>query len=247
MEDEFCFDARIRMGRAGKISFGKGKIDLLKLVGEKRSILKAAREMGMSYRHAWGKIKDMESEIGASLVKSSRGGRGGGSTSLTPLADEIIEKYDERTNAVELLLRYGRKPVLTVDGIVLRDNRFLAVKRGGEPFKGVFALPGGFVDYGETVEKAVVREVLEETSLDTRVTRIIGVYSGPDRDPRGHSVTCAFLLEELGGTEKAGDDAAAVEWLEAGDPGPLAFDHNEILSDALKLVQARGSTKKKHG
>jgi len=235
MEEVPDFNVQLRMGVNNKESFGKGKITLLTLVKELGSILKAAKEMEMSYRHAWGKIRRMERDIGAPLVISRRGGRDGGATVLTPFAEELLRVFDEKTKDVEILLRYGRKPALTVDGIIFEGDSFLAVKRKNEPFRGMYALPGGFVDYGETVEEAVVREVLEETSLVTKVHLPVGVYSRPDRDPRGHTISCVFILSRISGKAKAGDDAAAVKWLSWKRPGKLAFDHAEILKDAVKI------------
>ena len=229
------FDVKLRMGLGNNISFGKGKVNLLKLIHQCGSILKAAKEMGMSYRHAWGKIKSMERNVGTPLVLSYRGGRNGGRTTLTPFAKNLVKIFDEKMLDIGQILRYGRKPSLTVDGIIFREDTFLAVKRGNEPFKGMFALPGGFVDYGEKVEEAVIREVREETSLETTVLKLVGAYSHPDRDPRGHTISCAFLLKEVGGEAKAGDDAADIVWLHCEDPGDLAFDHNEILKDAVAI------------
>lgn len=235
MEDVPDFNVQLRMGLKNKESFGKGKIKLLALVKELGSILKAANEMGMSYRHAWGKIKRMEKDVEAPLVISRRGGRDGGETVLTPIGEELLRVFNEKTKEVERLLRYGRKPALTVDGIIFLGDSFLAVKRKNEPFQGMFALPGGFVDYGETVEQAVVREILEETSIHTKVHLPVGVYSRPDRDPRGHTISCVFIMSSISGKAKAGDDAAAVKWLSWKEPGELAFDHAEILKDAVKI------------
>jgi len=239
MEDVPDFNVQLRMGLNNKESFGKGKIKLLTLVSELGSILKAANGMGMSYRHAWGKIRRMERDIGAPLVVSRRGGHDGGATVLTPLGKELIRVFDEKTKELEVVLRYGRKPALTVDGIIFDSGSFLAVKRKNEPFRGMYALPGGFVEYGETVEEAVLREVFEETSLKTKVYLPVGVYSRPDRDPRGHTVSCVFILSRVSGKAKAGDDAAAVKWLSSKEPGELAFDHAEILKDAVKLFLER--------
>ncbi|MDP7264458.1 MAG: NUDIX domain-containing protein [Candidatus Thermoplasmatota archaeon] len=244
MEDVPDFNVQLRMGLKNRESFGKGKTKLLTLVKELGSILKAANEMGMSYRHAWGKIKRMESDIGAPLVVSRRGGSDGGETVLTALGEELLRVFDEKTKEVELLLKYGRKPALTVDGIIFEGDSFLAVKRKNEPFRGMFAFPGGFVDYGETVEEAVVREVFEETSFKTEVHMPVGVYSRPDRDPRGHTVSCVFIMRRLSGKAKAGDDAAAVKWLSWKEPVELAFDHAEILKDAVKFFLGQNIMKK---
>src|SRR5437773_12578437 len=101
-------------------------------------------------------------------------------------------------------------PSVAVDGLVLRSGKLVAVRRKNEPFRGMPALPGGFVELGERTEDAVVREVREETGLETRVVRLVGVFSDPSRDPRGHVVSIAYALEEVGGVLKAGSDAASV-------------------------------------
>src|SRR5437899_7739162 len=98
-------------------------------------------------------------------------------------------------------------PAVTVDGLVLVDGRLVAIRRGNEPFRGMPALPGGFVELGETTLEAVVREVREETGLETKVLRLVGVFSDPRRDPRGHTVTIADALETTGGRPQAGSHA----------------------------------------
>ncbi|HDS58984.1 MAG TPA: NUDIX hydrolase [Thermoplasmatales archaeon] len=130
-----------------------------------------------------------------------------------------------------------RNPRLTVDGVVIRRGHLLLIQRGREPFRGRWALPGGFVEYGETVEAAVVREVREEAGLETRIIRLLGVYSHPERDPRGHTVSVVFLLEVVGGTLRGGDDAARATWFSLDDLPQLAFDHDTIVRDALRHLQ----------
>src|SRR2546426_6174508 len=99
-------------------------------------------------------------------------------------------------------------PAVTVDGLVLVDGKLVAIRRGNEPFRGMPALPGGFVELGETTLEAVVREVREETGLETKGLRVVGVVSDPRRDPRRHTVTIAYALEPIGGPRKAGGGAA---------------------------------------
>ena len=120
-------------------------------------------------------------------------------------------------------------PAVTVDGLVLVDRKLVVIRRGNEPFRGMPALPGGFVELGETTLEAVVREVREETGLETKVLRLVGVFSDPGRDPRGHTVTIAYALEAIGGRPKAGSDAAAIVLVNPDDPPRMAFDHNEIV------------------
>lgn len=133
-------------------------------------------------------------------------------------------------------MRY-KNPKLTVDGIVKRDEKVLLIKRKKEPFKNMWALPGGFVNYGEKVEDAVIREVKEETGLDTRVERLFGVYSDPDRDPRGHTVSIVFVLQIVGGELRGGDDACDAKFFPLDDLPELAFDHSRILSDFRRSIR----------
>lgn len=129
-------------------------------------------------------------------------------------------------------------PALTVDCVVFDPTgRVLLIRRRHEPFKGGYALPGGFVDIGETVEDACRRELHEETGISARDLRLVGVYSDPSRDPRGHTVSVAFLAHLAAPAEAAaGDDAAAAEWVADWREQKLAFDHAQILADAEKML-----------
>src|SRR5438445_5052257 len=101
-------------------------------------------------------------------------------------------------------------PSGAVDGIVLHGGKLVAVRRKNEPYRGMPALPGGFVELGETTVEAVVREVREETGLETRVKRLVGVFSDPRRDPRGHVISIVYELDAVGGRLNAGSAAAAI-------------------------------------
>src|SRR5438552_16659937 len=91
----------------------------------------------------------------------------------------------------------GAHPSVAVDGIVLQNGKLVAVRRKNEPYRGMPARPGGFVELGETTVEAVVREVHEETGLETRVKRLDGVRSGPKRDPRAHRISLVYELEAI--------------------------------------------------
>lgn len=123
-------------------------------------------------------------------------------------------------------------PKLTVDIVLPMDDGIVLIKRKNEPFEGQWALPGGFVDIGETVEAAAVREMKEETGLDVELVRLVGVYSEPSRDPRGHNVSIAFLANPVGGELAADTDAHEAEVLDP-DTVELAFDHAKVVSDAF--------------
>lgn len=129
-----------------------------------------------------------------------------------------------------------KTPLLTVDCIILdAKGRILLIERKNPPFQGLPALPGGFVDIGETVEDACRREVLEEVGIKVRKLRLVGVYSAPDRDPRGHTCSVAFLAHVGRVSPKAGDDAAAAFWALDWRKLKFAFDHKTIIKDAMKL------------
>ena len=115
----------------------------------------------------------------------------------------------------------------------------LLVRRKYPPFKGQYALPGGFVEIGETVENACRRELLEETGVKAGKLQLLGVYSDPDRDPRGHTCTVTFLTRVRSATAKAGDDAAAAEWIEDWSRIDLAFDHAKVLADAKRTLREK--------
>src|SRR5438093_6543247 len=117
------------------------------------------------------------------------------------------------------------------------------VRRKKNPFKGQLALPGGFVNEGETAEDAIKREAMEETSHEVEPIEILGVYSDPKRDPRKHIMTVVFVGIILGGSGRAGDDAASMEWVELAEieRKQIAFDHLMILRD-YKKWKALGGT-----
>jgi 8-oxo-dGTP diphosphatase len=127
---------------------------------------------------------------------------------------------------------------ITVDAIMHYNDKYVFVTRGHEPFKGQLAFPGGHVDYGESCEVAAIREAKEETGLDFKIRGLLGVYSEPNRDPRGHYVTIVFFGEGSGQL-KAGDDAKEVTLISVEDAlrENLAFDHKEILQDYNNYCQ----------
>ncbi len=138
-----------------------------------------------------------------------------------------------------------RTPEICVDIVIEledRPGRPIVLIRRGRPPAG-HALPGGFVDIGETVEQAAVRESREETGLDVRLGELLGVYSDPARDPRGHTVSLVYVATAAG-APAAGDDAAEILVTDPETAPPLVFDHDRILGDYLArrraIVPVRG-------
>jgi 8-oxo-dGTP diphosphatase len=123
-----------------------------------------------------------------------------------------------------------RNPAPTVDIIIELDSGGIVLIQRKNPPSG-WALPGGFVDYGESLEEAAVREAREETSLDIRLVRQFHSYSRPDRDPRRHTISTVFIARSAGRPRAADDAAALAVFTRKSLPAPLAFDHAEILDD----------------
>ena len=128
------------------------------------------------------------------------------------------------------------RPYISTDCVVFDEaGRLLLIRRKNDPYKGHYAFPGGFIEVGETAENAARRELKEETGIKADNLRLIGVYSDPHRDPRHHTITVAYLVSVYGQTPVAGDDAASAEFVGDATKEHLAFDHDKILRDALRL------------
>ncbi|MEM3526279.1 MAG: NUDIX hydrolase [Candidatus Jordarchaeaceae archaeon] len=127
-----------------------------------------------------------------------------------------------------------KTPRIAVDAIIRIGDCIVLIKRGNPPFQGHYALPGGFVEIGEFLEEAVVREAREETGLDVQVERLLGVYDDPKRDPRGHVISIVYICKVIGGALRAGSDAKDVNCVPVKEIRKikLAFDHEKILKDA---------------
>lgn len=135
------------------------------------------------------------------------------------------------------------RPALTVDAVVFglddENLKILLIRRAIEPFKGKWALPGGFVQVGESPEAGVARELAEETSLTPRALTQVGTYGDPTRDPREHVVTVAFFALVRLGAQKvfAATDAEQAAWFPLDEVPLLAFDHAKIVDDALARLR----------
>lgn len=127
---------------------------------------------------------------------------------------------------------------LTTDCIIFKGDAVVLIRRKYPPFRGSYALPGGFVEADETVEAACAREAKEETGLDVKNLVLVGVYADPGRDPRGRTISFAFLAEADLADMQAGDDAAEAVLVENWQEEEIAFDHKKILFDAMEKRRA---------
>lgn len=135
------------------------------------------------------------------------------------------------------------RPAVTADCVVITTEevpKVLLIQRANEPYKDCWAFPGGFMDMDETTEQCAIRELKEETGLEVTDIKQIGCYSKVDRDPRGRTLTIAYLAIIDEPNEVTGlDDAAKAEWFSLPALPQLAFDHEEILNDAIALYKAK--------
>ena len=133
------------------------------------------------------------------------------------------------------------RPAVTADCVVMTKEerpQVLLIQRGFDPFKGCWAFPGGFMNMDETTEQSAIRELEEETGLVVTELHQIGAYSKVDRDPRGRTITVAYLVlvdHPIAATGQ--DDAATAQWFPIDALPPLAFDHEDIMQDAMMVYQ----------
>jgi len=133
------------------------------------------------------------------------------------------------------LMKKPKSPILAVDGMFLKGEKILLTRRNKQPFFGYWVMPGGHVDYGETVEKAIKREMKEELGISVKIKKLFGVYSDPKRDPRYHTVSVVYLLEKTKDKIRLSEEASEFKFFPLNDlPKKIGFDHWKIINDLKK-------------
>ncbi len=124
---------------------------------------------------------------------------------------------------------------IAADAVIVNEGKILLVRRGTEPFKGLWALPGGRLEDDETLEQCCIREAKEESGIDVEIVRLVGVYSDPNRDPR-KIIAISYLCKPAGGKEIPQEgEIQEVKWFPINQLPPLASDHGKMIKDALKI------------
>ncbi|HTY46811.1 MAG TPA: NUDIX domain-containing protein [Methanomassiliicoccales archaeon] len=233
-------DCELKLTREGKTVVDEAGARVLRALFNEGSVEKASRSLKLSRTALVRSIRAMEAASGTRL---SEGGRGR-PLRLNRDGERLLLDYESRRMAAREQLEHRfRNPVLAVDAIIVLDGKLVVVTRGNPPFKGKHALPGGFVEYGESLEQAVMREAKEETGLKTEIIGLLGTYSDPERDPRGHTVSVVYVLKTVGGRLRSGDDAAGVELIDLDAVPSLAFDHSAVVNDFLRSAFRERATR----
>jgi 8-oxo-dGTP diphosphatase len=233
----------LSLRRDGELIMGPEGAAVLRSIADGKPIYGTSAALHLSVKRIRRVIDEMERTSGHQLVSRRKGAKAG----LTEEGKELLDIYESHSQvAREQIERRFRNPILTVDGILPFEGGIVLVRRGREPGRGRLALPGGIVEYGETVETAVRREFLEETGLTTRVVRLLGVYSDPERDPRGHFISLLFELRYEEGDIRPGDDAAEAVVMPITDITDLAFDHGNMVNDYLERSDEAHGPKPAH-
>ncbi len=137
----------------------------------------------------------------------------------------------------EFLKMWKIKPMAATDIVAYKGKNILLTKRAVKPFKGKWVLPGGLMESGETIEKTALRELKEETGFTGKIERVIGIYSGPKRDPRGTTITVAYIVKlgkKIGKHDRESSEVCFFPFRKI--PKNLGFDHKTIIRDALKII-----------
>src|SRR6056297_840407 len=141
------------------------------------------------------------------------------------------KSISEHPNPCPVCGRYLNRPGV-VDGIVEKNGKIILIKRGRAPYKGFYAIPGGFIDWDETAEEAVIRELKEETNLNIKVKDFLNYYDSIKRDKDRRTISLVFVCELIDENKaRDGDDASDFKWFTINELPELAFDHEKIIND----------------
>lgn len=147
---------------------------------------------------------------------------------------KYLKTYESETTEKKV---YVSKTFVTADSVVVKPstNEILLIRRKNEPFKGHWALPGGFLDFNEDLEAGAIRELEEETKITLTSMKQIGAFGKPGRDPRGHMVAVAYYVEVDDSVQaEAADDADEIGWFNLNNLPQLAFDHGDAIKMAIE-------------
>ena len=129
-------------------------------------------------------------------------------------------------------------PLICTDGVILNKGKVLLVKRSIKPFKGFWTIPGGHIDFGETSQESLIREIKEETNIDVEIVKLIKIYDNPKRDPWGHIISIAYLCKPLSSDAIfiENEEVESLYWCDINKlPENIGFDHRTMINDAIQM------------
>lgn len=132
-------------------------------------------------------------------------------------------------------------PLICADGVVLNKDKVLLIKRKIKPFKGFWTIPGGHIDFGETSQESLIREIKEETNIDVEVEQLIKIYDNPKRDPWGHIISIAYLCKPINANTvfEENEEVESLYWCSINAlPENIGFDHRIMINDAIRMKEA---------
>lgn len=217
---KFSLDPRFDLQYEGSTLMTEEEMALLKLYATGDTRVPARRLNGVDER--------FRSLVGVRALS-------GGAERLSAECANAIAIFEIKAElSREQLVHRWKSPSVAADSVVFRDGRVLLIRRRKDPYKGYYALPGGILDENETLEECALRELHEETGLNGTVKGLLSILSDPNRDPRVRMVSAVYVIGDVQGDLKPGDDAAEAAFFDVGGLPHLAFDHDRAIQDFRK-------------
>ena len=155
------------------------------------------------------------------------------------MTERAIKKEHMPKVNFELYSQFRKNfPLICTDGVILHNEKVLLIKRSIKPFQGYWTIPGGHIDYGESSQEALIREIKEETNIDVEIIRLIKLYDDPKRDPWGHIISIAYLCNPLNIDAEfiENEEVESICWNDINKlPENIGFDHRIMINDAIRI------------
>lgn len=225
-ESRYTLEIKKR-NRGNFLTWKEGK--LFSIIEEKVEVQKICKDIGCNRFELNALVRDINGEEELIIAK-------GNSLILTEHGKDYVDYFNKLSNVLSFYSIHPYiRPAITVDGIIFYGKKLVIIRRRNYPFEGSLALPGGYVNYNETVECALLREMEEEIGQKPKEVELFTVVSDPGRDPRGHTISIVYS-GKISNPPIAGDDASSILLVEPEDlmKEKMAFDHQEIIRKFIR-------------